>query len=144
MSGEKNETRVTRPDDFEDRRQHIAGMTDEELARYFWELAEKVVEPLVELARTNTSPSIERSVLLRMGFSSIEAKAIVDGCIKRGLLGKGAGHVVWKLARDRGLGVREAGVALSEGRMWEGIERLFGEGGRLDDGAPARPQDGRS
>ncbi len=36
-----------------------------------------IVAPLIEEARTHTTPSIERSVLLRMGFSSIEAKALV-------------------------------------------------------------------
>lgn len=119
---------MVRPDDFEERRRHLAGMSDEELARYFWELADKVVQPLVELARTHTSPSIERSVLLRMGFSSLEAKAIVDRCVERGLLGKGAGHVVWKLATARGMSVREAGVALAEGRMWDEAVSLFGAG----------------
>ncbi|MFZ5925024.1 MAG: ornithine aminomutase subunit alpha [Bacillota bacterium] len=125
--GERDGVRVTRPDDFETRRRHLAGMSNEELARYFWALADKVVEPLVDLARTHTSPSIERSVLLRMGFSSLEAKAIVDKCVERGLLGKGAGHVVWKLARSRGMSVREAGIALSEGKMWDDAARLFSQ-----------------
>ena len=31
-----------------------------------------------------------------MGFSSIEAKSIVDGAIDRGLMGKGVGHIVYK------------------------------------------------
>lgn len=119
---------MMRPDDFEERRRHLAGMSDEELARYFWELADRVVQPLVDLARTHTSPSVERSVLLRMGFSSLEAKAIVDKCVEKGLLGKGAGHVVWKLASARGMSVREAGVALAEGRMWDEVAGLFGAG----------------
>jgi D-ornithine 4,5-aminomutase subunit alpha len=63
-----------RPDDFESRRQHLRKMSDEELHSYFWQLAEKIITPLVEEARTHTTPSIERSVLLRIGFSSIEAK----------------------------------------------------------------------
>ncbi|MGE5584016.1 MAG: ornithine aminomutase subunit alpha [Bacillota bacterium] len=116
---------MMRPDDFEERRRHLAGMSDEELAGYFWELADRVVQPLVDLARTHTSPSIERSVLLRMGFSSLEAKAIVDRCVEKGFLGKGAGHVVWKLASARGMSVREAGVALAEGRMWDEVVGLF-------------------
>ncbi|MGE5574379.1 MAG: ornithine aminomutase subunit alpha [Bacteroidota bacterium] len=116
---------MMRPDDFEERRRHLAGMSDEELATYFRELADRVVQPLVDLARTHTSPSIERSVLLRMGFSSLEARAIVDRCVEKGLLGKGAGHVVWKLASARGMSVREAGVALAEGRMWDEVAGLF-------------------
>ena len=47
------------------------GLTDEELEARFWELAQEVVDPLVELARTHTSPSIERSVLMRMGIDSL-------------------------------------------------------------------------
>ncbi|MCR4402304.1 MAG: ornithine aminomutase subunit alpha [Firmicutes bacterium] len=117
---------MMRSDDFEERRRHLAHMSNEELARYFWELADKVVQPLVDLARTHTSPSIERSVLLRMGFSSLEAKTIVDKCAEKGLLGKGAGHVVWKLANARGMCVRDAGVALAEGRLWDEAAALFG------------------
>ena len=82
------------PDDYLERRGHLAGLTDDELIERFWERAGRVVDPLIELARTHTSPSIERSVLLRMGFSSLDAIAIVDGCVTRGLLGHGAGHVV--------------------------------------------------
>jgi len=119
---------TTRPDDFEERRRHLAGMSDEGLATYFWELADKVTDPLVVLARTHTSPSIERSVLLRMGFSSLEAKAIVDKCVEKRLLGKGAGHVVWQLSSARGMSVREAGAALAEGRMWDDVAALFGAG----------------
>lgn len=45
-----------RPDDFIERSEKLQHMTDEELNKYFWELAERVVEPLVELAQTHTSP----------------------------------------------------------------------------------------
>lgn len=48
-----------------------------------------------------TSPAVERSVLLRMGFSSIEAKAIVDGCIEHNLIAHGAGNVIYRLAKRR-------------------------------------------
>lgn len=67
-----------RNDDFELRAKHLQGMTDEELDKYFWELTEKVVNPLVNLAETHTSQSIERSVLLRMGFNSLQASKLVD------------------------------------------------------------------
>ena len=60
-----------RPDDFQERRKHLEGLSEEELEKRFWDLAEKIVDPLLELAYKNTSPSIERSVLLSMGFSSI-------------------------------------------------------------------------
>ena len=64
---------VERPDDFETQRKRLQALSDEELHSYFWSLAEKIVTPLIEEARSHTSPSIERSVLLRMGFSSLEA-----------------------------------------------------------------------
>ncbi|CCJ34656.1 MULTISPECIES: ornithine aminomutase subunit alpha [Caloramator] len=117
-----------RPDDFEVRRQHLKNLTDEELERRFWQLAEEIVKPLVELAYNHTSPAVERSVLLRMGFSSIEAKAIVEGVMKLGLLGKGAGNVVYRLAKKKNLPIREAGLLLVEGKAWEEVPGLF-EGG---------------
>lgn len=116
---------MKRNDDFQERRKHLANLTEEELEARFWELAEKIVDPMIELAYKNTSPSIERSVLLRMGFSSIEAKAIVEGAIDRGLLGKGAGHIVYKLAKNKGMEIREAGLQLVNGQMWDEVENLF-------------------
>lgn len=120
---------VARKDDFATRRAHLANLSDEELYNKFWEMAEKVVEPLLELGKNNTSPAIERSVLLRMGFSSIESKAIVDGVLDRGLMGKGAGHVVYKLAKEKNMTIREAGLALAEGQMWQEAADLF-KGGK--------------
>lgn len=114
-----------RADDFNERRAHLANLSDQELYERFWSLASDIVNPLLELGRKNTSPAIERSVLLRMGFSSIEAKAIVDGVIDRGLMGKGAGHVVYKLAKAKNISVREAGVALADGKMWQEAADLF-------------------
>ena len=114
-----------RADDFNERRAHLAKLCDQELYERFWSLASDIVDPLLELGRKNTSPAIERSVLLRMGFSSIEAKAIVDGVIDRGLMGKGAGHVVYKLAKAKNISVREAGVALADGKMWQEAADLF-------------------
>ncbi|MHB8927236.1 MAG: ornithine aminomutase subunit alpha [Bacillota bacterium] len=116
---------MQRKDDFAARRRKIAGLSDEKLERRFWDLTARVVDPLIDLARGYTSPSIERSVLMRMGFSGPEAKAIVDQCLERRLLGKGAGHVVWKLAQSRGMDIGETGKALAEGRYWDEAVRLF-------------------
>jgi len=112
-----------RADDFESRRAHLRAMSDDELHAYFWELAHKVVAPLIEEARTHTTPSIERSVLLRMGFSSLEAKALVEQMHARRLLGHGAGRLLLALATRTGLAVRDAGAALLSGRHWEELER---------------------
>jgi len=114
-------TLIERPDDFEQRRAHLREMSDDALHARFWSLVEQIVAPLIEEARTNTSPSIERSVLLRMGFSSIEAKDLVNGFVERGLLGQGAGRIVLELANAKGITVREAGQALLEGRFWEDV-----------------------
>jgi D-ornithine 4,5-aminomutase subunit alpha len=80
----------------------------------------------VDLASTHTSPSVERSVLLRMGFSSLEARAIVEKCVEKGLLGKGAGHVVWRLAAIRGCGVRQDRLDHAAGRGWNEVAEYFG------------------
>ena len=117
---------MERQDDYLQRRQHLADLSEEQLEQRFWELAAQIMDPLVEQARTHTSPAIERSVLLRMGFSSLEGTAIVNGCLDRGLLGKGAGHVVLKLARAESMEIREAGLALAKGRGWETVEAEFG------------------
>jgi D-ornithine 4,5-aminomutase subunit alpha len=112
---------VERADDFAARRARLKPLSDEELHAYFWSLAEKIVAPLIEEARTHTTPSIERSVLLRMGLSSIEAKALVERMQERGLLGRGAGHLVLKVARAKRVSVRAAGAALVAGHYWEEI-----------------------
>ncbi|ABR30769.1 ornithine aminomutase [Thermosipho melanesiensis] len=114
-----------RKDDFKERSKHLQKMSDEELNEYFWHLVERVVDPLIELARTHTSPSVERSVLLRMGFNSLESSKLVDLIFQRGLLGKGAGHIVWRIAKEKNLDIIEAGRALIEGRYWEDVDRIF-------------------
>ncbi len=116
---------MKRADDYEVRREHLKNLTDDELKKKFWGLAEKVVEPMLELGYKNTTPAIERSILLRMGFSSLEVKPIVEGVIKKGLMGKGAGNVVWRLSKKLGVSVREAGLSLSEGKNWDEVEKLF-------------------
>ncbi|MDO5037022.1 MAG: ornithine aminomutase subunit alpha [Tissierellia bacterium] len=119
--------REERPDDFEERRKHLADLSDEELKARFWELVGEVVDPIIELARTSTTPSIERSVLLRMGFSSIETQALVDGALDRGLLPHGVGHVVYRMAKDNGLELREAGQKMIDGELWDQAVEVFKE-----------------
>jgi D-ornithine 4,5-aminomutase subunit alpha len=82
-----------------------------------------LVAPLIKEARTHTTPSIERSVLLRMGFSSVEAKRLVDQMGERRLLGHGAGRQLLELAKAKKISVREAGTALLAGRYWEELPR---------------------
>lgn len=119
---------MKRNDDYLERRAHLADLTDKQLEERFWELANKLVDPLLQMGYEYTSPAVERSVLLRMGFSSIEAKAIVEGCMEHDLMSHGAGHVVYRLAKEQNLEIREAGVALADGKLWNEAEKLF-EGG---------------
>ncbi|MDB8790902.1 ornithine aminomutase subunit alpha [Romboutsia sp. 1001216sp1] len=118
-----------RNDDFNERRVHLANLSDEELKNRFWSLASEIVEPMIELGRKNTTPSIERSVLLRMGFSSLEAKEIVNGVLENGLIGKGAGHVVYKFSKEKNISVREAGLMLIENKYWDEAVSLFAKEG---------------
>ncbi|ABR48524.1 conserved hypothetical protein [Alkaliphilus metalliredigens QYMF] len=119
---------MKRADDFQQRRAHLQDLTEEQVEQRFWDLAEKAVDPLIEMGRKYTSPSIERSVLLRMGFSSIEAKSIVEGVMDRGLMGKGAGHVVYRLAKEKQMDIRQAGLELLEGRLWDEVMTIFNGG----------------
>lgn len=97
---------------FETRRETLKQMSDEQLKARFWDLCNDVVKPIVGLARTHTSPSIERAVLLRMGVDSVSSHGVVDRIHEAGLLGKGAGHVVLKLSQKTGKDVRGAAQAI--------------------------------
>lgn len=116
---------MKRADDYQVRREHLKNLSDDELKKKFWELAEKVVEPMLDLGYKNTTPAIERSILLRMGFSSLEVKPIVEGVMRKGLMKKGAGNIVWRLSQKLGVSVREAGVGLSCGKYWDEVDSLF-------------------
>ena len=110
---------------FETRREALGKLTDDELKARFWELTNRVVEPSVELAKGHTSPSIERSVLLRMGIDSVSSQGVVRRILDAGLLGKGAGHVVLKLSKKNGTGVRAAAQSILDDRTV--LEGLFQE-----------------
>ncbi|HPH97382.1 MAG TPA: ornithine aminomutase subunit alpha [Anaerolineaceae bacterium] len=99
---------------FEKRREELKKMSDEALKARFWDLCNQVVDPIVDLARTHTSPSIERAVLLRMGVDSVSAHGVVDRILEAGLLGKGAGHVVLKVSQKTGTDIRGAAAAILE------------------------------
>ena len=103
-----------RTEKFTQRQSELHQMTDEELKDRFWELCNQTVAPIVELARTHTSPSIERSVLLRMGLDSLTAHAVVDRISEAGLLGKGAGHVLLKVSQKLGCEIPTAAKTIIE------------------------------
>lgn len=110
-----------RLDDFEIRRKHLKNKTDEELKDYFFELTDKLLEPIMEIAYEYTSPAIERSVLMRMGFSSLESMHITNKLFENDLLKYGAGHLVYLYAKTNKLEIRDAGLKLMSG---EGISLL--------------------
>ncbi|MCD1147063.1 ornithine aminomutase subunit alpha [Peptoniphilus sp. KCTC 25270] len=116
---------MERKDDFQERRKHLADLTDEQLKERFWELVEQVVDPITELAKKNTTPSIERSVLLRMGFSSVETMSLVEGALDRGLISHGVGHIVYRMAKDNNLEIRDAGLKLIDGELWDQAIAVF-------------------
>lgn len=105
------EERIAR---FEKRREELKQISDAELKARFWELCDQVVAPMVDLARTHTSPSIERSVLLRMGIDSVSSHGVVDRIYRAGLLGKGAGHVLLRLAERDGISAPSAAALILE------------------------------
>jgi D-ornithine 4,5-aminomutase subunit alpha len=117
---------MKREDDFEKRRQHLKNLSDEELYNRFWGLAEEIVKPMVGLAYTHTSPAVERSVLLRMGFSSIEAGNIVKEGMKWKLLGNGMGNVVLAYSSLKGVSYLKAGEELSMGIGWDAVSKVIG------------------
>jgi D-ornithine 4,5-aminomutase subunit alpha len=112
-------TSLERPDDFAKRRKHLQSLSDEALRQRFWQLAEQIVAPLIDEARTHTSPSIERSVLLRMGFSSVETQKLVTEIRQKELLGYGAGRLILELAKRKNVSIREVGDKLIAGQWWE-------------------------
>ena len=90
---------MKRADDFEVRRQHIANLTD------------------------------ERSVLLRMGVSSLDCMPIVNHAIDNGLMGKGCGHCVYKLSKLENISIRDASIKLAKGEGWDKLVEAF-KGGK--------------
>jgi len=114
-----------RNDDYNERKKHLESYTDQELKTYFYELTDQLIDPLLDLAYHYTSPAIERSILLRMGFSSLEAKAITDRLFEYGLLEYGAGHIVYLLYRRKTISIREAGLMLLDSKTVEEMVEVF-------------------
>lgn len=107
---------------FERRRAELATLTDAQLKARFWELCGQVADPIAALARTHTSPSIERSVLLRMGIDSVTSQAVAERIHQAGLLGHGAGHVLLRLAEREGTDVRgAAALVVSDPDVLDGL-----------------------
>jgi D-ornithine 4,5-aminomutase subunit alpha len=119
---------MVREDTFEHAHQYLSGLTDEELQMRFWHLTQEIVDPLVELARTHTSPSIERSVLMRMGIDTPTCVAVVAECEKRGLLGHGAGHVVLVVMQALDVDAPSAALRLVDGdtEAWTVVDEKWG------------------
>jgi D-ornithine 4,5-aminomutase subunit alpha len=110
---------MKREDDFEKRREHLKNLTNDQLFDRFWDLTNQVVKPMVDLAYTHTSPAIERSVVLRMGFSSLQAQPIISYGAKWNLLGKGIGNVILTYAKLKDIHYLKAGAELSKGIGWD-------------------------
>ena len=107
------------------RREELKKLSDEQLKKRFWELCEKAVQPMVDLARTHTSPSIERAVLLRMGIDSLTAKGVVERCTEMGILGHGAGSALLKVSERDRIDLRVAAQKVAGNK--ETLKGLFGK-----------------
>jgi len=114
-----------RNDDYEVRRSHLAELREEELKNRFFSLAEEIVQPLITLSKNSTTPSVERSVLLRMGFSSLEARDIVNHVLDLGLMGKGAGNIVLKTSERLGEDYLTVGRRMAEGNHLDVVVSIF-------------------
>ncbi|MBN2840686.1 MAG: ornithine aminomutase subunit alpha [Coriobacteriia bacterium] len=117
---------MAREDTFAEARAHLQDLSDADLEARFWSLAQRCIDPMVELARTHTSPSIERSVLMRMGIDSVTCKTIVAECEARGLLGHGVGQVVLLAMQAWGVDAPTAAARLAEGEGWELADERWG------------------
>ena len=72
---------MKRTDDFQERRAHLANLTDDQLEARFWELANKLVDPLLKMGYEYTSPAVERSGLLRMDFLPSKQKPLLTAAL---------------------------------------------------------------
>ena len=116
---------IKRTDDYMERRKHLEGLSDEELKNRFFSLAEQIVDPMIELSKKSTTPSVERSVLLRMGFSSLEAMDLVNHVLDLGLMGKGAGNVVLKVSERLKRDYLSVGREMAEGEHLDIAKEVF-------------------
>jgi D-ornithine 4,5-aminomutase subunit alpha len=112
-------------DTFLEDRKHLENLSDQEIHERFWQLTAEIINPLLKLAKENTTPSVERSIIIRLGFSSIEAKALVAKVMDHGLMAKGAGHVVYVASKENGVSIKEAGLGLIEDKYWDSVINYF-------------------
>lgn len=112
-------------DTFLNDRKHLENLSDQEIHELFWKLTQEIIDPLLELGYKNTTPSVERSVLLRLGFSSIEAKALVEKIMDAQLMSKGAGHIVYIASKENNVSIKEAGLSLLEDKYWDSVINYF-------------------
>ena len=119
---------MAREDTFNHVRRHLEGLTDDQLHDRFWALTQQIVDPLVAMAATHTSPSVERSVLMRMGVDSRTCMAVVAECETRALLGHGAGHVVLVVMQALELDAPAAARKLAGGDAdaWDVVDAKWG------------------
>jgi D-ornithine 4,5-aminomutase subunit alpha len=64
---------------------------------------------------------------MRMGIDSPTCNAVVNEVDKRGLLGHGAGHIVWHCAQAWKTDVRAAAKKLAGGKGWETVDAKWGD-----------------
>ena len=64
--------------------------------------------------------------MFRKGYD-IRRFDTVEGAIAHNLIGHGAGNIVYRVSRETGLGIRETGLKLAQGELWDKAAELFEE-----------------
>ena len=94
---------MKRQDDYLARCEHLKDLSDEQLHERFWSLVDELTRPLLQAGRVH-QPAIERSVLLRMA-QLLRPRLSRTSASTRACSGT-ARHVVYRLSREKGLGIR--------------------------------------
>lgn len=98
-----------------------SNILDESLRR----LGGILASPSLVMSYEHTTPLMERARLRRLGLSKAEAEAFLEMLCARGLLDTGAGALIARTCRARGLAPAEAARLMLSGEGWpeEEIEK---------------------
>lgn len=119
---------MKRTDDFQERRVHLANLTDDQLEARFWELANKLVDPFLKWVTSTPHPPLNVPFCCAWGFLPSKQKPLLTAAIEHNLIAHGAGNVIYRLAKAQNSEIRPAGLALADGKLWDEAEKLFDGG----------------
>lgn len=119
---------MKRADDFAERRKHIANLTDQELYDRFWALIRAGGCPAAGAGPQEYHPLGRACRAAADGHLLSGNPEDCGGLYGHSLMSHGAGHVVYKLSREKNLSIPEAGHLLAQGKYWDEAAALFKEG----------------